>query len=147
MYRSISNIHFSLRGSLRRSNKLNPKSNSNPSCNFLSRVGSSRSYPRETKAFRFAVGRDKPWNLSQVPVDTSVRRSLKFPRPLSWKTTFETTTTRTTTTAGYVEKGKEKGDFLVEMHGGKERGLVSLHSQKLPHEHNENRYRCRDIIN
>lgn len=61
VHRSISNIHLRVHPlTLRRSKKLNLKPNSNPSCNFLSRVGSSRSYPRETKAFRFAVGRDKP---------------------------------------------------------------------------------------
>lgn len=53
----------------------------------------------------------------------------------------------------YTEKGKEKGDFLLEMHGGKrEEDSSRIRTRtnfrtKSALEHNENRYRCRDIIN
>lgn len=119
--------------SLRRSNKLNLKSNSNPWCNFLSRVGSSRSYPRETKAFRFAVGRDKPWNLSQVPVDTSVRR-WNFLGPFRGKPLSKRRRGRRQRLVHREREGKR--GFSTWNARWKERGgLVShSHAHKLPHE-------------
>ena len=64
-----------LAGGQDRSTRTELESNWKQSCKLLSEAGSSRSYPRETKARSFwSRERDAPWNLSQVPVDTSVRR-------------------------------------------------------------------------